>query len=96
MDETKLKELVKKRIRILAGPCENEEHIEYCIEKALAEAADYCNLSGPEYFPRDAETCLAEYAAASYLLEAAPYRPQWEDMRADAKISLRRFRRIRW
>jgi hypothetical protein len=96
MSITEISGQIKARIFMLGGKASTEEQLNYCIEKALQQAAEYCNLSGAEYFPKDAKFGLIEYAASVYLLETASCNPLYEDMRRDAKASLLGFRKVRW
>ena len=86
---------VRELITALA-PGVNTGMLSYSVKKSSQYAADYCNISGVEYFPIDAEIYLTEYAAADYLLENVGFSPRWEKMRKDAETSLLRFRRVRW
>jgi hypothetical protein len=87
---------VRDRAEMLGAKADNEKQLSYCVEKAVQQAADYCNISGIEYFPSDAEIYLTEYVTAEYLLEKAEFSLKWEKMRKDAEIGLLRFRRLRW
>ena len=86
---------VNERVALLGEKAEDKV-LAYSVKKSLQYAADFCNISGPEYFPADAEIYLIEYAAGDYLLEKCGFSPKWETMRRDAQIGLTRFRRIRW
>ena len=88
--------MIHTRIKMLGGKFDNPDAPGYCIKKALQDAADFCNISGPEYFPKDADIYLMEWAAAEYLTETEGYSKQWEKMRENAEKGLIRFRRMRW
>jgi hypothetical protein len=89
-------EMVRVRIRMSGGKDDKPDILGFCIEKALQEASDFCNISGHEYFPKDAKMHLVEWAAAEYLTETDGYSKQWEKMRENAERGLIRFRRMRW
>jgi hypothetical protein len=53
-------ERTKELVSLLGGKID-EAMFAYLLQKALQIAADFCNLSGAEYFPKDAEFWLTEY-----------------------------------
>jgi hypothetical protein len=77
-------------------PVDGNERAVISVRRSLKRAANYCNISGAEYFPPDADTALIDLAAAEYMLEFGEYSPRWLDMRKDAKLELLKFRRMRW
>jgi hypothetical protein len=87
---------VEARVRMFGVDVSDCGLLSFSVEKSMNKAADYCNISGFEYFPLDAEMYLIEYAAAEYILENAAFSPKWEKMYHDAEIALLRFRRVRW
>ena len=90
---TRVHNRVHTRIRMLGGRVDDWEVFDYCMEKSLRQAKDFCNA---DEFPEEAETYLVEWAAADYLTETDGYSKQWERMRIDAEKGLVGFRRMRW
>jgi hypothetical protein len=94
---TDVSQVARERAEMLGVTLDGlEKAFAYWIARSLREAADYCNLSGAEYFPPDAEFYLADYALANFMLDKGEYSPRWEKMRRDAEQGLLRFRRVRW
>lgn len=85
-------EKVCVRVKMLGGKV-NPAQLDYCIEKALREAKDFCRVNE---FCEEANVYLVEWAAANYLTETDGYSKQWERMREEAERGLLRFRRMRW
>ena len=83
---------IRVRIKMLGGRIDDGV-LEYLAQKSLLAAKGFCNV---DEFPDEAETFLAEWAAADYLTETDGYSKQWERMRKDAEAGLLRFRRIMW
>ena len=96
MSLTDIVNQVRKRVEMLDIKIGCNDVLAYSVRKSAQQAAVYCNISGMEYFPPDAEIYLTEYAASDYLLDNTGFSPRWEKMRKDAEIGLLRFRRVRW
>ena len=78
-----IKETVALRVKMFGGVIDDDSMIDYCIEKSLREALDFCNV---REFPDDANIYLVDWAATNYLTETDGYSKQWERLREDADV----------
>jgi hypothetical protein len=88
-----IKEKAALRVRMFGGALKDDAAFDYCVERSLREALDFCNS---HEFPDEAGIYLADWAAANYLTETDGYSKQWERLRKDAERGLIRYRRMIW
>ena len=84
---------VRCRVKMLGGDISNAETMDYCIQKSLQQAKDFCNV---HEFPESAKIYVVEWIVSDYLTETDGYSRQWERIRRDAEAGLLRYRRMRW